>query len=188
MKLKILIVGNVIGNENYEEDLLVKQLEIELKNIGHITDSFLLPFSRNFLTALDQIFSYRLLEINDCDLLITVGYPACLLKHPNKIVYLFETLPHYWEYWDSEYGILGNVQYSNIKVALIGIDQKILATAKKIYCNSQLLKDDLMRNIGIASEVYTVHLFLSKMIRMLNFLRIPLSVRPIFCHMRDLNC
>ena len=85
--MKILIAGSVIGSEGYEEWALVKALENELKK-EHEVDTFLLPFSRNFLTLPDQILAYRLLDVHSCDMLITVGYPACMLEHNNKISYL----------------------------------------------------------------------------------------------------
>lgn len=149
--MKILIAGSVIGSEGYEEWALVKALENELKK-EHEVDTFLLPFSRNFLTLPDQILAYRLLDVHSCDMLITVGYPACMLEHNNKISYLFDIVPHYWEYWDSEFGILCNNQYLNIRDMIHKIDTEVLSSAKKIVCNSQILSEDLSARIGIKAE------------------------------------
>lgn len=163
--MKVLIAGSIIGNEGYEEELLVKAVENELKSMEHMVDTFLLPFSRNFLTAPDQILAYRLIDVHECELLITVGYPACLLGHSNKVSYLFETLPHYWEYWDTEYGILCNNQYANIRNTLNEIDKKILSSTKKIYCNSDLLVIDLKNRLNIiAEELYCPSLNENKVI------------------------
>lgn len=146
--MRILIAGSVIGNEGYEEEMLVKVLEAQLKK-EHTVDTFLLPFSRNFLSLPDQILAYQLLDAKNCDMLITVGYPACMLEHSNKIVYLFDMAPHFWEYWDSEYGVLCNNQYLNIRDTICKIDDKILSAAKKVFCNSKLLTQDLNERLSI---------------------------------------
>jgi len=149
--MRILIAGSVMSNEGYEEERLVRGLEKELKK-NHTTDAFLLPFTRNFLTLPEQILACTLLDASECDMLITVGYPACMIEHNKKVAYLFDAAPHFWEYWDSQYGVLCNNQYLNIRDTVNKIDKKILSKADKVVCGSKLLSDDINKRLDIKTE------------------------------------
>ena len=83
--MKILLAGSIQGDGSYEEADLCVLLKHELRDAGHMVDCFFLPYERNILSLPEQLLAYRMLDINSCDLLITVGYPACILRHQNKV-------------------------------------------------------------------------------------------------------
>lgn len=141
--MKILIAASIPGDGGYEEEKLVMLLDREYRAQGHTVDYFFLPYERNMLSLLDQILAYQLFRIENCELLITVGYLAAMLKHPNKICYLMQTEPMMFEYWDSAYGVIANYQYGMIRNALICVEQDTWREAKKIFCASECLKKDL---------------------------------------------
>lgn len=141
--MRILIAGSVVANETQEEVKLITELVEELKGQGHTVDSFLLPFTRNYTTINQQLFSYTLFDTSAAELLITMGYPACMLTHPNKVCYLLERSPQFHEYWNTEYGVLYDPQYERIRETLLHMEKTALAEAKKLYVNSDRLKDDL---------------------------------------------
>lgn len=147
--MRILIAGSVHGDGGYEEEALCGLIAKELKAQGQETDFFLLPYGRNMLSLPDQILAYQLMDASDCDLLVTIGYPACMLKHPNKICYLLQTEPMLFEYWDSAYGVLANRQYANIRAMALEAERGALNSAKKVMCGSDLLQQDLKGRLGI---------------------------------------
>ncbi|ADZ85489.1 hypothetical protein [Cellulosilyticum lentocellum] len=151
--MKILIAGSLSNAGGYEEELLVKELEKEYKSMKYDVDSFILPFSRDILSLPEQILAYQLIDTNCCDLLITVGYPACMLSHPNKVIYLFERVPAFNEYYDSEYGVQASYQYEKIKNTISQIEKKVFLEAKKVFCNSKLLLGDLSIYMNVEKEV-----------------------------------
>jgi hypothetical protein len=57
------------------------------------------------------------------------------------------------EYWDSEYGVLSNAQYSRIFETINEIEGKVLKEAKKVVCNSEILRKDLSKRHLIESTV-----------------------------------
>lgn len=150
--MNIIIVGSINSFSSYEEEQLVNNMTKELKEMGHVVDNFLLPYKPQALTILDQIFAYNLLDVSAAELLITIGYPACTISHPNKICYLLEAAPMLHEYWDTEYGILGNHQYSRILVTLNNIENNCLSEAKVVFCDSRVLCEDLNKRCGINTE------------------------------------
>lgn len=158
--MNILIVGTIQGDNGYEEEMLVKNISDYLQKKGHNVDYFLLPFTRDILALPEQILAYQMIDVSSADMLITVGFPACTITHNNKIIYILETIPLLHEYWDSEYGIIPNSQYSKIYNAVNELESKIFKEAKKVICGSQILCDDLKNRYSIKSNVlYYPNLF-----------------------------
>ena len=151
--MNILIAASINEYSSIEEKELTTALTAELKKLGHKVDWFFLPFNPDPITVLDQILYYQMLDMSAAELLITIGYPAFALQHPNKIVYLFETMPSLHEYWDTEYGIFESYQYSQVLINLNEIENKFLSSAKKVFCNSKLLADDLKKRYNFTSDV-----------------------------------
>lgn len=151
--MKILIAGSINEYSSHEEEAIVKLLTDELKHKGHTVDSFFMPYKPDPLILLDQLLAINVLDVSCAEMLITVGYPACTLEHPNKIVYLLETAPMLHEYRDTEYGILMNRQYLDILSAVNDNEKRCLSEAKKVLCGSELLRTDLRERYGIAAEV-----------------------------------
>ncbi len=151
--MRILIAGSVQGDGSYEEAEICRLLAEKLKKAGHTTDYFLLPYGRNMLSLPEQILAYQLMQVNDSDLLITVGYPACMLKHHNKICYLLQLEPMLAEYWDFKYGVLANYQYSKILETVMQANAQALGSAKKIFVDSQLLADDLRARYALTAKL-----------------------------------
>lgn len=160
--MKILVAGSVNEYSCYEEEQLIKFMVEELKKKGHRVDFFLLPYKADALSLLDQVLAYSLIEVNDAELLITIGYPACFIKHPNKLCYLLETAPMLHEYWNSEYGTEYNYQYSQIITALDGAEKKCFTGAKRVFCDSTLLCEDILKRTGIKPELLFLPFFEGK--------------------------
>lgn len=158
--MRILVVGTIQGDNGYEEEFLVRSIEKYLKDNGHIVDSFMLPYARDMLSLPDQIAAYQMFDLSNSDLLITVGYPACMLSHDNKIIYLMETSPMLNEYVDSEYGIQVNPQYSKLIEAVKFCEETVFKTAANVFCNSKLLQNDIVKNYAIdANTLYYPNIF-----------------------------
>ena len=150
--MKILIAASIQGDGSYEEEELTRLLDQTLRDLGHTVDYFFLPYERNILSLPDQILAYQLLRIEECDQLITIGYPACMLRHPNKTVYLFQTEPMLAEYWDSAYGVLANYQYSSILLTIRKIEEETFSQARRVFCGTELLTEDLRTRFGLSYE------------------------------------
>lgn len=150
--MKILIAASIQGDGGYEEEQLVMLLDREYRAQGHTVDYFFLPYERNMLSLPDQMLAYRMFRIENCELLITVGYLAAMLKHPNKVCYLMQTEPMMFEYWDSAYGVIANHQYSMLHYMLQENEKVAFSEAKAIFCCSNLLCRDLQERYGLDSR------------------------------------
>ena len=103
--MNILIVGALDPFDNFKEKELCKAISVYYCKRGHKTDICYLPFKTDFHDIHRQILAYRLLTVFPmADLLITVGYPAFALQHPNKYTFLYELLPEFHTQYNTEYG------------------------------------------------------------------------------------
>lgn len=147
--MKILIAASIQSDSGYEEKELVNALQEELKQLGHTVDNFLLPYVRDMLDLPNQIVAMKLLSVDIAEMLITIGYPACFIEHPNKRIFLFHMTPMLTEYWDTEYGTLGNPEYSRILIIVRDAEKKMLESANKVIAGSMILKKDILEKSGI---------------------------------------
>lgn len=151
--MKVLIAGSIQGDSGYEEKMLVLALVDELKRLNIEVDYFFLPYVRDVLSLPDEIVRMQLIDTSMSDILITVGYPACFIPHRNKKIFLFQTVPMLFEYWDSEYGVIPDNRYIKIKDIVFNIEKKTFEE-NKVYCASNILSEDLEYRYKINSKVY----------------------------------
>ena len=124
--------------------LSVKKVEVDL---------FMLPIVHNPLLLPEQMTALRLMTVeNSSDLLITIGYPAFVLKHARKRVLLFSLAPSLHENFDSEYGILSTPQYHRIRGAVLDAEKKCLSEAEWITCASKSLAEILKADYNLKAN------------------------------------
>lgn len=146
--MNIIIAGALHADKTYEEKLLVQILKKRLKEAGHNVDSFFLPFGEDSKTVINEIMAFRLIDISVCDLLITIGYPACFLEHHNKKIILFDTYPQLFEYLGTQYGYDESIEIIDIKQTITNME-KIIFQRSDIICFSEILKKDIYERYGI---------------------------------------
>ena len=116
-------------------------------------DLFMLPVVHNPLLIPEQMTALRLLDVQDrCDLLLTVGFPAFVLKHANKRVLLFSLAPGLHEHFDTEFGVLATPQYQRTRRAVQDAERNCLQDAERIVCASKTLAAQLARDLNITSS------------------------------------
>jgi glycosyltransferase involved in cell wall biosynthesis len=91
---------------------------------------------------LDHMLACRLLDLTEVagtpvDLLIGLKFPAYLIPHPNKVVWVLHQHRTAYELWDHP---LGDLIYAptgaQVRDAIQAADRKILGEAKALYANS----------------------------------------------------
>lgn len=88
VEMQILIAKSIETFQNTpEERSLCERMSDVLTKHGHQVDVLSLPFVGNIQTLLEQAMGYRLLDLTaSADRLIALDSPACLLRHPNKVI------------------------------------------------------------------------------------------------------
>ena len=151
--MRVLIVGSCSPFSGREEIQCTTILTKALRNKGIDVDSFMLPFVNNPLLIPEQMMALRLLDVeNSCDLLLAVGYPAFVLKHPRKRVLLFSLSSSLHEHFGTEYGVLSTPQYQRIRDAVHAAERKCLREAERVLSASSTLANHIQTLYHLPAE------------------------------------
>ncbi|MDD3333888.1 MAG: hypothetical protein PHI98_00080 [Eubacteriales bacterium] len=146
--MKILIAGALAPYSNRQEKALCEAVEQHYRSQQHTTDLFYLPWEPDFYGAHEQILAYRLLTVyNECDILITVGYPAFALQHPRKYAFLFDFFPAFHTQYGTDYGFKDQFfrvdQDQKMVKNLHQAEKVCLGEARKVFVASSTLQENL---------------------------------------------
>jgi glycosyltransferase involved in cell wall biosynthesis len=151
--MRVLIAGACSPFSGREEIHWTAALTESLKNKGVDVDSFLLPFVNNPLLISEQMMSLRLLDVEgSCDLLLTVGYPAFVLKHRHKRALLLSLSSSLHEHFGTEYGVLSTPQYQRIRDAVYAAERRCLMEAERILCASETLVTQIQTQYDLPAK------------------------------------
>lgn len=129
--MKIIIAASSCYKSAKQIDLLIEDIKGRLSDKNKV-DSFVLPFNYSG-EDLSQALAMKLVDIrHECDALITIDYPACMLDHVKKICIFTD--------------FSGDMQMD------ISSDKRIFAKKKYVYHNSSYYSND-GRVIDIVEEV-----------------------------------
>lgn len=147
-----MIAASVSCFSAREEIYWADAIARRLREKNFEVDMFMLPIIQNPLLLPEQMVAYRLLDaVGSCDLLLTIGYPAFVLKHHKKRVLLFSLASSFHEWFDTEYGILSTPQYQRIRNAVINAERRCLSEAERIVCASNRLASKLNSEYNLNS-------------------------------------
>jgi glycosyltransferase involved in cell wall biosynthesis len=136
---------------------LVRALRAE----GHEAEMATIPFRwAPPIELVHQMAMWRSLDIAeangiDVDLVIAMKFPAYLVRHPRKIVWLIHQQRTAYELWDHpEFGDLSrSPDGPAIRDLVINSDRLALGEAERIFTNSETVRGRLERSLGIPGEV-----------------------------------
>jgi glycosyltransferase involved in cell wall biosynthesis len=129
-----------------------------LRLAGHEVEIVALPFKSNPPERiLDQMLTWRLLDLTESsgrsvDRVIGLKFPAYLVPHPNKVLWILHQHRAAYDLWDHASGDL--IHYPNgaqIREAIQRADQDFIPEAKTVFANSQNVSRRLRKYCGIDS-------------------------------------
>jgi glycosyltransferase involved in cell wall biosynthesis len=129
-----------------------------LRDAGHEAEIIAVPFKwYPPEKILDHMLACRLLDLTEVagtpvDLLIGLKFPAYLVPHPNKVLWVLHQFRTAYELWDHP---LGDLIYSpdgkDVRDAIHQADRNIIPQAKAVYANSGNVARRLKEYCGIDS-------------------------------------
>ncbi|AFY41743.1 glycosyltransferase family 4 protein [Nostoc sp. PCC 7107] len=125
-------------------EILAEELVNALQVAGHLVDTITIPFT-NYSPEklLDNILACRLLEVTrpgkqDIDRLIALNFPAYLIPHPNKVIWLIHQYRAAYDLWDTPLSHLQQVSDNlQIRAAIYRADQNAFLESRQIYTISR---------------------------------------------------
>lgn len=134
---------------------IVEWLDQKLTEHGHEVETIFLPFVETMDNMLDQMLSYRMLDLSDsADRLIAFRPPAYLLKHPHKILWFIHHVRAFYDLWGSDYcGVPDTPTTRAFRRRLMDVDNVGLNEAKHVFTNSKIVSQRLQDFNQVDSEV-----------------------------------
>lgn len=152
---RILIASTIVPFIEGGGTLIVDSLAQELRNRDYLVDVLKIPFHSHYLKMPEQMLALRLLDVSHAaDLLITIRTPSYILNHPNKVAWFIHHHRGAYDLWGTEYQDIPNTPEGlAYRDFMIRTDNTYLKEARKIYTNSRVVSDRLLKFNNIASTV-----------------------------------
>jgi len=158
--MRILIATTHVPFIRGGAELLAEGLRDALCTAGHEAEIVNVPFKwYPPEKILDHMLACRLLDLTEVagtpvDLLICLKFPAYLIPHPNKVLWILHQHRTAYELW--EHPVLGDLIFSpngvEVRDAIRQADHQLIPEAKRVFALSSNVAKRLRDFCGIDSE------------------------------------
>jgi len=153
--MKVLIVNNMAPFIWGGAEELAVHLQRNIEIAGHQSEIMRIPFQWEPAAIIpSQMLMWRYFEIFNVDKVIALKFPAYLVRHPNKVVWLLHQYRQAYDLYDAgQSNLPPNAEGNALKEIITQGDNEGFSEAKKIFTNSKITQDRLQRYNGVASQV-----------------------------------
>lgn len=153
--MRVAVVTNCVPFVRGGAEILADALTQRLEEHGHEASLIRIPFRWDPpSTILNQILACRLMRIPNVDRVIALKFPAYFVPHPNKFLWLLHQFRQAYDFWGTQFQHLpDSPEGREIRETIIAADNSFLREAKRIYTNSHVTADRLMRFNKLPAEV-----------------------------------
>ena len=156
--MKIALLTTQIPFVKGGAEMHVNNLRKALEEHGHEVEIINIPFNDNPISRVeDHIVAMRLLNVSESwagqiDLAIGMKFPAYLIPHPNKVMWILHQHRQAYDLFDTEFSsIRSDAEGLRIKDIITNADVKYISEAKHVYANSGNVAARLKRYCGLDS-------------------------------------
>jgi glycosyltransferase involved in cell wall biosynthesis len=153
--MKIGLISSAVPHTSGGYRFIVDWTCEKLRERGHQVEVIYLPFMEDPETILIQMNAFRLLKVEDYfDRIITFRPPAHVVRHSCKIVWFIHHIRAFYDLWESPYRpVPDNAYYRAVRDTLWRFDTAALDEARRVFSNSRVVADRLLRYNGIDAAV-----------------------------------
>lgn len=153
--MKVLVVNNaapfIRGGAEELADHLVRRLN---DTPGVQSELLRIPFKWDPAERLiDEMLICRQLKLYNVDRVIGLKFPAYLIPHPNKVLWLLHQFRQAYDLHEEGRGYLGDERGAVIRQAIQTADNRCFADCAAIHVNSPVTQDRMRRFNGVESHV-----------------------------------
>lgn len=153
--MKVLIVNNMAPFVWGGAEELAVHLQKNLTVSGHQAEILRLPFQWEPATRIpSQMMMARALELQNVDRVIALKFPAYLIRHPDKVLWLLHQYRQAYDLFEAgqtnlPQGGLGE----EIRHLIRNADNQTFSESRKIFVNSAVTQQRLEKYNGFKSEI-----------------------------------
>lgn len=141
-------------------EVLADGLERALLAAGHEIEQIQIPFKwYPPERILDHLLACRLLDITEAsgtkiDMMIGLKFPAYLIPHDNKVLWIVHQHRQAYDLWDRLEGsdLNAATDGASVRSAIREADRTLIPEAKKVFTIARNVSDRLMKFCGIGSQ------------------------------------
>lgn len=153
--MKVLIVNNMAPFIWGGAEELAENLRKNLVNAGHDSEVMRIPFKYNPATVIpSQMLMVRTLELDNADRVIALKFPAYLIRHAHKTLWLLHQYRQAYDLFESGHtNIPLNSLGDRLRQMIRNADNEAFSEAAGIYTNSEITQARLRKFNGVDSCV-----------------------------------
>jgi glycosyltransferase involved in cell wall biosynthesis len=153
--MKVAVLNNSVpflkGGAEHLADSLVTQLKLR----GHQAELVRVPL--RWATPDDvaeSMFAASTLRIPEADVVIPLKFPAYLVQHPRKNVWLLHQFRQVYDLWQvAGHSPEADAENLRLREAIHAADGTALGEAQRLFCNSTVTAARLAEHNGLTAEV-----------------------------------
>jgi len=152
--VKVLVVNNMAPFIWGGAEELAAHLCRELEREGHEADLLRVPLQWEPAARIpSQMLLARALEIESADRVIALKFPAYLVRHPHKTIWLLHQYRQAYDMYGTELSNLSGPDGARIRSVIETADATAFCEARRIFTNSEVTRRRLAQYNGFDGEV-----------------------------------
>ena len=152
--MKIAVVNNAAPFQRGGAESLADALVHHLGRRGHDVELVRLPFNWSSPEAIiDSMIAARSIVIDGADRVIGLKFPAYLVPHHNKVLWLLHQFRQVYDMWETPFGFQPGEPGDTVRRIITEVDNDCFAACRHIQCIAPTGCDRLARFNGVASTV-----------------------------------
>lgn len=150
--MKIVLASSYVPFIHGGARFIVEWLEEKLLEHGHQVERYYLPFMDDPDQLLQQTAALRMMDLSEAgDRLIAFRPPSYVIQHPRKVLWFIHHFRIFYDLWGSTHGIDRSPKTERLRRALVQMDTAAIRESEKVFTNSQVVSDRLMKFNGVSS-------------------------------------
>lgn len=155
--MRILIATVSEGPFHGGTEILVEDLRSALRSHGHDVDVLTIPFQGSPPEILvGNVMATRLLDVTGdagAELLIGVKFPAYLLRHPRKVLWLVHQYRGAFDLWSQPFGLSRQPGGANVRELIRECDRRAFEESTRVFGISKTVSGRILESTGVPAGV-----------------------------------
>lgn len=153
--MKVLIVNNMAPFVWGGAEELAMHLQKNLQAVGHSAEVLRIPFQWEPASLIPtQMLLARSLELSNVDRVIALKFPAYLIRHPAKTLWLLHQYRQAYDLWEAgQTNLPVGDTGAELRRLIMGADNETFRESRAIFTNSEVTRDRLRKHNGFEAMV-----------------------------------
>ncbi|MDP3559387.1 MAG: glycosyltransferase family 4 protein [Legionellaceae bacterium] len=153
--MKVLVVNNMAPFIWGGAEELAVHLQKNLIIAGHQAEILRIPFQwEPAMNIPSQMLMARAFELWNVDQVIALKFPAYLIKHPKKTLWILHQYRQAYDLFDSgDSNIPANQEGNNLRDLIKTADNECFSESRRLFTNSEITQQRMQQYNGFNAEV-----------------------------------